>query len=383
LIEPVHLLVRGPVRFVGDLDRTLRTHGGLAQHLSAVLRWVMPVGMGLVFVALFAAANPLIEGLVTRIDLWAALDAIFNGRALVWLLVAAGVWGLVAVRGTAARAPAPKVALQAVEAGLGAEIFGGGAILRALVLFNLLFAVQTLSDVAYLWSGAQLPAGMSYATYAHRGAYPLMVTAALAAVFVVLAFGPGSCLEKSTAARVLVFAWIGQTVMLVVSSILRLALYVDIYALSYWRVAAFIWMALVGVGLIAILSRILLGRSNEWLVGVNAAAVLVVLYVCCFIDFAGLIASYNVAHSREVSGRGVALDRVYTASLGPQAIPAIDTYLRHVGAPDSPRGVAPLDCKSNWMANDMLVLTSNWKAWSWRRARLVEYLRNGSRIVLC
>ena len=44
-------------------------------------------------------------------------------------------------------------------------------------VFNALFAVQSVSDLAYLWGGMRLPEGLSYADYAHRGAYPLIVTA--------------------------------------------------------------------------------------------------------------------------------------------------------------------------------------------------------------
>jgi len=32
------------------------------------------------------------------------------------------------------------------------DFFGAATILRALILFNLLFAVQTVLDVAYLWA---------------------------------------------------------------------------------------------------------------------------------------------------------------------------------------------------------------------------------------
>ena len=55
---------------------------------------------------------------------------------------------------------------------------------RSLILFNALFAVQTVLDLIYLWGGASLPDGMSHAEYAHRGAYPLVATALLAAAFV-------------------------------------------------------------------------------------------------------------------------------------------------------------------------------------------------------
>ena len=51
---------------------------------------------------------------------------------------------------------------------------------RGLLLFNLVFLVQNLLDVEYLWAGAALPEGVTYAGYAHRGAYPLIATALIA-----------------------------------------------------------------------------------------------------------------------------------------------------------------------------------------------------------
>ncbi len=70
-------------------------------------------------------------------------------------------------------------------------LFGKAAILRALIVFNLMFAVQTVLDAAYLWGGVALPDGMTYASYAHRGAYPLIVTALIAAGFVLAALQAG------------------------------------------------------------------------------------------------------------------------------------------------------------------------------------------------
>ncbi|WP_213030895.1 DUF4153 domain-containing protein, partial [Acinetobacter baumannii] len=68
--------------------------------------------------------------------------------------------------------------------------FGVATILRSLILFNLLFALQTVLDMTYLWGKLALPNDLSYATYAHRGAYPLIVTALLAAGFVLIAMKP-------------------------------------------------------------------------------------------------------------------------------------------------------------------------------------------------
>ena len=66
-------------------------------------------------------------------------------------------------------------------------LFGTEAILRSLILFNGLFAVQTVLALVYLWGNAKLPDGISYAGYAHRGAYPLIATALLSAAFVLAA----------------------------------------------------------------------------------------------------------------------------------------------------------------------------------------------------
>ena len=49
------------------------------------------------------------------------------------------------------------------------------AITRSLILFNALFALQTVLDLTYLWGGANLPDGMTLAEYAHRGAYLLIL----------------------------------------------------------------------------------------------------------------------------------------------------------------------------------------------------------------
>ena len=67
--------------------------------------------------------------------------------------------------------------------------------------------------MVYLWGNAPC-AGINYASYAHRGAYPLIVTALLAAGFVLPAMKPGGPAEKSTVIRPLVYFWVAQNVLL-------------------------------------------------------------------------------------------------------------------------------------------------------------------------
>jgi len=261
-------------------------------------------------------------------------------------------------------------------------VFGKAAILRALIVFNVLFALQTGLDATYLWGGVALPDGLSYAAYAHRGAYPLIVTALLAAGFVLAAMRPGNETSKDPLIRRLVYAWVAQNIILVISSILRLDLYVGIYALTYWRVAAFVWMGLVASGLALIIARIALGKSNEWLFSANLLTLSLTLYACCFINFAALIANYNVDHSLEMTGQGTSLDAWYLRSLGPGAFPAMDRFLYHQSraANDAVfRELAERRCSDeDWYRT----VHQNWRAWSFRDWRLLADLDSKGSLVL-
>ena len=248
------------------------------------------------------------------------------------------------------------------------DFFSAATILRSLILFNLLFAVQTVLDVAYLWGNVTLPADVSYAAYAHRGAYPLILTALLAARFVLAAMNPGGPAERSKVVRPLVYLWVAQNVLLVASSILRLDLYVQIYLLTWWRVAAFIWMSLVAFGLLLIVARIVLNRCNEWLVRANLLTLTATLYICSLVNFPAMIADYNVDHSREVSGKGVQVDIDYLVQLGPQALPAIDKAIQLRGA--DPTLVSRRNCLVEQQRNDM----ASWRAWGFRSWRLQRAL---------
>ena len=190
-----------------------------------------------------------------------------------------------------------------VELGKSTDDLLARIMTRALILFNLLFLLQNVLDIEYLWSGAALPAGMSYAEYAHRGAYPLILTALLAGLLTLIAFRRQSTGAGWKWARILVYVWLLQNVFLVASSLLRLGKYIAVYSLTELRVAAGLWMLLVACGLCLILWKIWKNRSLNWLVWTNGAALLVLLLFVMLCDIRGHIAEYNLAHCREaVSG---------------------------------------------------------------------------------
>jgi hypothetical protein len=386
--DVVWMIIGGPFQLVDNIGETAREarERDIARHSANWLKgWVVPLGVGGVFLALFAVANPVIESWFTGGGHSWTLD-LDAGRVFSWVVVFALIWGFLRVRlrsipftlpGVEPESPAAPAAPAAPAPAAAGVLFGRTAIVRSLVLFNALFGVQTALDIAYLWSGMALPAGMTYASYAHRGAYALMVAALLAAAFVLAAMRPGSATERSLPIRALVLLWIGQTGLLVISSMLRLDLYVDVYSLTEWRCAAFVGMLLVGVGLVLISARIVLGRSNLWLVWRNAAALVLTLYACGFVDFSALIADFNVAHSWEVTKTGQWADIAYLCDLGPAAIPALDTLA--VKETSTSQRLQIRQCL------DRLIplyrsRQNDWRAFNFREYRLARYLdqRDGS-----
>lgn len=380
-----------PFRLLADVIRSRTLHKRLGRRgtiLAHVLVWTIPVVFGAAFILLFGIANPIIEQWLLKIDIWAFLARIDIWRVLFWAFIAGGVWAylrpwLPKRRNRKARliaAIAPN-GVPALPSTLSTVLFGRAALLRALLVFNAIFAVQTALDAAYLWGGVALPDGLTYAAYAHRGAYALIATALLAAAFVLAAMRPGSQTSGDRLIRTLVYLWTAQNIWLVLSSILRLDLYVDVYSLTYWRIAAFLWMVLVAAGLALIIARIALARSNQWLMSANLATLVAMLYACCFINFAALIANYNVDHSLEISGKGLAIDQLYLGELGPAAFPAIDRLLQTtaIGADcyanrineSYPRCL--MEVRGEAQAHFEARL-QNWRAWSFRNWRLMRYL---------
>ena len=312
------------LRFVTSAPRTVLCELSSASRLVMASRpetsltslaqsWFLPLGFGLVFASLLLSANPMMESWLASISPshWLSPNTIkrmlfWCGLALVSLpfLAAASMQERLKLGFTGPHLPAAPATLNA------------GSVCRSLILFNALFALQTLTDIAYLWGGVALPEGMTYAAYAHRGAYPLLATALLAGVFALLA---RPFTEGSQALRIALLAWVVQNVFLVLSSLLRLELYVAQYGLTHLRMAAAIWMVIVALGLALVIYQTIHNKPASWLLGRAALLGLTALYLASFVSFSATIAKHNL-------GRDVVLDPQYVCFLGKHAEPAIRAY---------------------------------------------------------
>ena len=327
------LFVHGLISLVGpmiDLSRhakVRRTRKPGSRGVGDILPiLVLPVFGTLVFVWLFAIANPVIAEWLNSL---AAPD--MNGetivRVILWFVFAgAALWLL---------RPRAVLKLFGTFDGSGDVAMPGvtpASVLLSLIAFNTLFLLQNGMDAAWLWGLAPLPEDMTLANYAHRGAYPLVVTALLTALFVLVALRPGSTTAANPAIRALVIAWVVQNIFLVFNAALRTWSYVEAYSLTILRISALLWMGLVAVGLVLVLWRMLAGKSSAWLINTNLAAAGLLLSVVCFIDLGAVAANWNVRHGREIDGGGAVTDLCYLNELGDSALlPLLELEQRGIG----------------------------------------------------
>ncbi|MFD0914878.1 DUF4173 domain-containing protein [Pseudahrensia aquimaris] len=368
--------LRAPARIFFLISRLKQSGSESTNSLKVLLVWLGPLAMASVFIALFVIANPVWEGWLIAFDIGAFLEIIFSERTIFWAALAWFAWPFIEPKLPFKRyfaSAAIIFSFFAKESDKPAQT-NAAFFQRCLILFNAVFAAQTLLDVTYLWSGFALPEGMSYASYAYRGAYPLIFAALLAALFVIAAMRPGGPGERSKTVKWLVLAWVAQNLMLVASSLFRLELYIAVFGLTYWRIAALIWMALVMAGLVLIVVRFALGRSTGWLIIANVFALVVTLYSTSLINFPDTIARYNLSerHLQGSKSNG-RVDRRYLRKLGAFALPAV------VEAKASPnlnseqrRRILTVEYN---LRRDMLHPEDlNWRSWSFRTQRLKWYL---------
>lgn len=321
---------------------------------------ILPVVGGAVFLSLFAAANPIISETLGGLRLPEADIA----RAVFWAMIAVMAWCLLRPRGLRRTLKTP---------GLDGELDLPGvttvSITISLALFNLIFALQNGLDFAFLWSGAGLPQGVTFADYAHRGAYPLIATALLAGLFVVAFLRPGSATAADRRVRLLVVVWVAQNLFLVASTALRTVDYIEAYSLTRMRIAALMWMALVATGLTLICWRMLRGKSSGWLINTNLAALGVVVMACSLLDLGALAAAWNIRHLPTATAKGVELDLCYFDRLGGAGIVSLAELERGLPAGDLRERTA---WKRRTLTADVAKQQATWRGWRWRDARRLD-----------
>lgn len=353
-------LTNGYGQWYRDFHKIKRVSKGRAVNKMQFSYAIIPVSLTLLFGFLFAQANPIIAQALDGINWELPIRLLSVWRWLFWFIAGISVWALLRSR----------FLLSTAVSSTGINLdkwLNQQTLVLSLVLFNSLFALQNVLDIVFLWSGETLPNGLTYAEYAHAGAYPLFVISMVTAAYVLLTFNDQQPHYQTALAKKLVFVWLGQTVFLLLSAINRLLHYIEVYSLTYLRIIALLGMVLTAIGLLLIFARIYANRSNGWLINGNALAIVFTLYAACFINMNNVIADYNVRHALEVTGQGTGIDLPYLRALGADSLPALRWF--QANAKYSPSQAAQAGGLITELENELSSSSENWRAWTWRKQR--------------
>jgi hypothetical protein len=240
----------------------------------------------------------------------------------------------------------------------------------ALLAVDLLFVVFVVLQGTYLFGGSdtlQLT-GMTYSQYARRGFFELVVVVVMVGALIQLLESAVS--DRTRAYRVAALVLVGLTMVVLVSSAARLAIYQQAYGwteLRFYVASAIAWLALC---LIAAAVAIVSGRSR-WLP--HAAAILAII-VALGVNVVGpqaFVAAQNVARALDpgsIPADGSSgLDAAYLAALGDDAVPSLLSGLPSMSAQD--QAIVTRFLVRRRAQLEALANAEGWPSWNLARER--------------
>jgi hypothetical protein len=243
-------------------------------------------------------------------------------------------------------------------------------VVTVLAGLDLLFGVFVGLQFAYLFGGFDTLAatGLTYAEYARRGFFELVVAATIVGLLVV---GLEATVERRSRAYVAsLVGLMALTAVILASALLRLRLYQDAYGWTELRFYAVAMIAFLGCGLIWAAGLVLVARSR-WLPHALVASGIAVSIALNAIGPQGFVTVRNLERAMDPSlvppGGEVALDAAYLAGLGDGAIPRIVEALPRLRTADRLALLDILAEEHDRLATEPRLI--GWPAWNLDRER--------------
>ena len=209
-----------------------------------------------------------------------------------------------------------------------------GAVEAATVLLvvDVLFGVFVALQLAYLFGGRDTLAlaGLTYAEYARRGFFELVIVAVLAGTLVIALHAAAD--RRSRLLLGASLALLGLTAVVLLSALLRLRLYQEAYGWTELRfvvLTAILWLG----AALAIAAVLLVTDRTRWVLHALGIAVLVTVAGMNLVGPQAFVAQRNLDRAVDPSlvppGGRTGLDAAYLAELGDEAVePIVDAWDR-------------------------------------------------------
>lgn len=189
------------------------------------------------------------------------------------------------------------------------------------LLLNSLLFFMNLSDFIFQVGGSPLPENMNMSDYVHQGVGMLILSIVLAITLLLFFFkGAINFDGNNRLMKRLAYLWIIQNIMLVLLTLNRNGMYVEIHGLTYKRIGVFIYLGLALIGLISTWMKLKKFHTTFWLLKSNLMIWLSVLFINLPLNWNLAILHYNLRYAKQ-------LDFDYLLQCGPDSYPVLSNYL--------------------------------------------------------
>jgi hypothetical protein len=278
-----------------------------------------------VFGALFMSADAVFAALVAnlfRVDFGRIVSHILLFSILAWL--SAGY-----LRGFLTGTELPSPVSPGIDGGLPAakwQALGITEVATALAAIDLLFLVFVIVQFRYLFGAdtlVQVTPGLTYAEYARRGFFELVVAVVLVVPVLLVADGLLDRRHRRDAVvfRGLAGVQVGLVLAIAASALQRLRLYHASYGLTESRFYAMVLLIWIGAMLLWLAATVLRGRRDAFAFGMLSAS-LATVALMFVINPDAVIARANVARMASADAP-VRFDVAYATSLSADAVPVL------------------------------------------------------------
>lgn len=287
--------------------------------LYTLLSVLFVLVFSVIFFMLYRDANPLFA----ENTKWVNLDFI----SFEWLLFTAGgffvIYGLMRHRrqeqiqeliDDATGRPAP--ARELSEARLQAEANTG---IILFLMLNAMLLLLNVGDAYTIFFNGNLPAGITHSDFVHRGVGNVIISIILATLFIMIIYRYRLLsAQKRKWLTPLVYLWLSQNVLMLLSTSWRNWVYISEYNLTYKRIGVYVWLFLALVGLCLLGVKIWKNQTNWHLIRKNFAAWMLVLCASSAVNWDVMITRFNLANQPPEK-----VDFFYLLSLSEKNIPEL------------------------------------------------------------
>lgn len=270
-----------------------------------VILIIAPIIITLVFFLIYRESNPLFRALADKINLdfisWSWIIFTFGGFLLLYgFFYHKRITSIAHLDDDASNILTIDKRDTAFILGKGINIneenFSGIVLFS---LLNILLLIVNSLDINFLFIDRRLPLNITYSQFVHQGIGALIVSVIIAIIIILFYFrGALNFYEKSKAIKLLAYCWIIQNAFMLISTMSKNSLYVNVYGLTYKRIGVYIYLLLTLIGLTTTFIKILKFKTNIYLFRINGWLFYAVLVISSFINWDAIITNFNITSAQ-------------------------------------------------------------------------------------